>query len=170
MIITDTNISDFADLKSVAESVARAVGVGHVVCLTGDLGAGKTMFARFLISAVYGRDVEVNSPTFNILQIYDADVCGDLSFCAGINVSESKFADENFGEKNFPIYHYDFYRLENVDEVINLDLDYAARNALTIIEWPQVADEFISGIFAPEKIIRLEIYFKNDARFIRQIL
>jgi tRNA threonylcarbamoyladenosine biosynthesis protein TsaE len=154
MIITNTNIDNLDDLKSVAKSVASEISVGSVICLTGDLGVGKTMFTKFLISEICGCDIEVNSPTFNILQIYDADLSNDNISC---------------NEKKFQIYHYDFYRLKDANEVINLDLEYAVQNAITIIEWPQIANDIINSIAIPSKIIRLNLYFENGMRNIVQV-
>jgi tRNA threonylcarbamoyl adenosine modification protein YjeE len=98
------------DTKSLAGRVAPWLKKGDVLALKGDLGAGKTAFARFLIQALSGRDVEVNSPTFTLLQTYPSPA----------------------GE----IWHYDLYRIEDESALAELGLEDALAH-LVLIEWPE---------------------------------
>jgi len=85
---------------------------GDFIALTGELGSGKTAFARALISRLLGPDQgqEIPSPSFALLQTYETD--------------------------RMPVYHFDFYRLSSVDEAIELGLDDALTNGLVLAEWP----------------------------------
>ena len=67
------------------------------------------------------------------------------------------------------IYHYDFYRVSDENELINLDLEYALRNTITIIEWPDIARNFINSIVKHEDQIDLHLFFDGKDRFIQQI-
>ena len=100
------------ETKSLARGLALEARIGDCYCLIGDLGAGKTEFAREFIRALCENEVTVSSPTFNILQVY-----------------------------NDRIYHFDLYRLNNASELDELGLDDALVNGITLIEWPQIAME-----------------------------
>jgi len=100
-----------AMLDGLAQVLAPYLRAGDVVTLTGDLGAGKTTFARFLIGAVAGEDVEVASPTFSLVQSYETP--------------------------RVEIHHYDLYRLEGPDELRELGFDEASADGLVLVEWPE---------------------------------
>lgn len=89
---------------------ASRLRAGDVVALDGPIGAGKTHFARALIRARLGYDEDVPSPTFTLIQTYDADV---------------------------ELWHADLYRLTHPDEVLELGLDEAFHRAICLIEWPE---------------------------------
>ena len=137
------SINTLYDLKSFAKLIVHDMASPVVILLNGTLGAGKTTFAKFLISEILGHYTDVVSPTFNMLQIYK--------------------------ENDFLIYHYDLYRIENEMELVNLDLDYALENAITIIEWPDIAQNFIDSVVKKDKQISLRIFFENGKRFIQRI-
>lgn len=104
------DLPDLAATERLATAIAGLVRTGDVIALTGDLGAGKTAFARALINARMGA-VEVPSPTFNLVLTYDGD---DLS-----------------------IWHFDLYRLTRPEEALELGLDEALASAVSFIEWPE---------------------------------
>lgn len=92
---------------------ARRLRAGDVVALAGDLGAGKTQFVKGLVAGL-GSEADVTSPTFTLLREY---VDGSL-----------------------PVYHFDFYRLEDRAAALRLGLDdYFFGDGVSVIEW---ADRF----------------------------
>ncbi len=114
-------------LKSASETTAFAakfknfLHAGDVICLHGDLGAGKTTFSSGIIKAFNPDVTEAVSPTFTLVQIYDA------------------FSDNFTGE----IWHFDFYRLEDENEVYEIGLDEALTSAVSLIEWPEKIEHFL---------------------------
>lgn len=83
-----------------------------MIALQGDLGVGKTVFARAFIRALCGQLTEVPSPTFTLVQSYDS----------------------SGGES---LYHFDLYRLEDPEEALELNIDDAFADGISLIEWPQ---------------------------------
>lgn len=95
-----------------ARDFADGLRRGDVVCLYGDLGLGKSVFARALIRHLAGdAALEVPSPTFTLVQTYDTS--------AG------------------PLWHFDLYRLKDPDEVYELGWEEALAEAINIVEWPE---------------------------------
>ncbi|WP_323035138.1 tRNA (adenosine(37)-N6)-threonylcarbamoyltransferase complex ATPase subunit type 1 TsaE [Pararhodobacter sp.] len=92
-----------------AQSLVPKLGAGDVLLLEGEIGAGKTHFARGLIQALVDEDVP--SPTFTLVQTYDAP--------------------------DFEIWHADLYRLSHPDEALELGLTEAFDTALCLVEWPE---------------------------------
>ena len=88
---------------------ATRLQAGDCLLLEGQIGAGKSHFARAFIQARLGRAEDVPSPTFTLVQSYQADV---------------------------EIWHADLYRLSHPDEVLELGLDEAFDSAICLIEWP----------------------------------
>ncbi len=93
-----------------ASQIAPLLSAGDVLLLEGDIGAGKSAFARALIRARLGRMEDVPSPTFTLVQTYEASD-GD-------------------------IWHCDLYRLTHPDEALELGLEEAFETAICLIEWP----------------------------------
>ena len=116
-----------ADLTAcLARVMAAVLKPGDVIALQGAVGAGKTHFARAFIRARQGAAAEdVPSPTFTLVQTYD-DPMGT------------------------EIWHADLYRLTHPDELIELGLDEAMRDAIVLIEWPDhggpLSDPLILGL------------------------
>src|SRR5271166_7081049 len=103
---------DEATTLDIAAAQAAWLEAGDFIGLTGDLGAGKTTFARGLIRALAeAPDVEAPSPTFTLMQVYDAP--------------------------RGPVVHADFYRLRGPRELYNLGWDEAIAGAIAIVEWPE---------------------------------
>jgi tRNA threonylcarbamoyladenosine biosynthesis protein TsaE len=100
--------NEAATAKLAAKLAAYAIP-GDVIGLIGDLGAGKTAFARAFISAK-GGDGEVPSPTFTLVQLYE-------------------FPDGD-------VYHFDLYRIENAEEIFELGIEDAMSDGISLIEWP----------------------------------
>lgn len=104
-------LEDEAATMRLGQAIARVLRAGDAVLLSGTLGAGKSTLARALIRALTNVDEEVPSPTFTLVQSYQAAA--------------------------FTIAHFDLYRLHGADEVFELGLDEALDEGAALIEWPQ---------------------------------
>jgi tRNA threonylcarbamoyl adenosine modification protein YjeE len=115
-----TEVSDEAATIALAKDIAPLLERGDVVTLTGDLGSGKTTFARALIRELVGDpELETPSPTYTLVQSYEG--------------------------KDYRIAHADLYRIQNSSELIELGWEEVAEDALVLVEWPERAREFFSG-------------------------
>ena len=94
-----------------AQRLAPLLQMGDVIALKGELGAGKTTFARALIRSLGAVDTEVPSPTFTLAQSYQGQTCN--------------------------IWHFDLYRLKSADEAAELGIDEMRHDSLVLIEWPE---------------------------------
>jgi len=115
-------VQDESETARVAQAVARAAVSGDVIALHGDLGSGKTAFARGFIRALTEPDEEVPSPTFTLVQTYPAD--------AGT------------------IYHFDFYRIDDPEEAWEIGIEEAFGDGIALIEWP----EELGTILPPDRL------------------
>lgn len=95
---------------AIARQFAKTLKAGDVVALYGTLGMGKTAFTRGVIEALCGK-TEVPSPTFTLLQLYDAP--------------------------DFVVYHFDMYRLKSPDEAYEIGIEDAFSEGVSFIEWPE---------------------------------
>ena len=111
-----------------ASNLASKLNVGDVVVLSGELGAGKTKFTEGFLK-YFGLDNEISSPTFSIVNEYKKD---DLN-----------------------IYHFDVYRLEDVDEFYAIGGEEYFASGICIIEWGEIIEDAL-----PQNCIR--IYFEKD--------
>jgi tRNA threonylcarbamoyladenosine biosynthesis protein TsaE len=106
-------IIDLPDKGATAALAARLAAValpGDIIALSGELGAGKTSFARAFIRAGGGNE-EVPSPTFTLVQLYDLP--------------------------GGAIWHFDLYRLRHAEEAWELGIEDAFRDGISLIEWPE---------------------------------
>ncbi len=107
----------------VARRLAGVLRRGDVVCLHGDLGMGKSVFARAAIRHLCAdQALDVPSPTFTLVQIYDTAQC--------------------------PVWHFDLYRMTDAEDIYELGWDDALADAITIIEWP----ERLGGLIPRDKL------------------
>jgi tRNA threonylcarbamoyl adenosine modification protein YjeE len=101
---------DEAATAALAENLARIAKPGDIFALEGELGCGKTAFARAFIRAAGAVDDDIPSPTFTLTQVYDG--------------------------ANFTIHHFDLYRLCAPEEAFELNIDDAFSSGVSLIEWP----------------------------------
>ncbi|MBH0238845.1 tRNA (adenosine(37)-N6)-threonylcarbamoyltransferase complex ATPase subunit type 1 TsaE [Methylobrevis sp. L22] len=109
-------LSGEAATRCFADDIAAILGAGDCLCLSGDLGAGKTTFARALLRALAAdAALEVPSPTFTLVQPYDL--------------------------ARFPVAHFDLYRIGDAAELAEIGFDEALGAGVALIEWPERAEE-----------------------------
>ena len=111
-----------------AKKMASTLHVGDVVVLSGELGAGKTKFTEGFLS-YFGLDNEISSPTFSIVNEYKKD--------------------------NINIYHFDVYRLADVDEFYAIGGEEYFSSGICIIEWGELIKEAL-----PKNYIKIS--FQKD--------
>ena len=110
-------LGDEAATLQAGNDLAAALRRGDVLALHGDLGTGKTTLARAIIRSLAGdRMLEVPSPTFTLVQLYDG---------------------------RLPVAHFDLYRIEDAGEVTELGLEDAVRDGVALIEWPEKAGVYL---------------------------
>jgi len=113
------NIEKIEDWQKVVDSILPELKY-NILLLKGNLGAGKTTFSQFLLKNL-GSEDEVNSPTYSIVNEYSSP--------------------------KGKIYHFDLYRLKNIEEVYHIGIEEYLDNAfLCIIEWPEVYEEELYGL------------------------
>ena len=104
------------DTKKIAADMALKLKSGDVLCLYGDLGAGKTAFVQGLAKGL-GIDEHITSPTFTIVKEY---------------------------EGRLPLYHFDVYRISDSDEMYEVGFDeYVYGEGVSVIEWPQLIEDIL---------------------------
>jgi tRNA threonylcarbamoyladenosine biosynthesis protein TsaE len=118
--------------------LAQILKPGDMLALRGGLGAGKTVFARALVNAVAPHEEEVPSPTFTLVQVYDA--------------------------QSPAIWHFDLYRLEKQQDVLELGWDDARRGAVAVVEWPDRL-----GSLLPKDRLDITIDFVADSETAREV-
>lgn len=102
-------LTDPSSTQALGKRLARVLGAGDVVLLSGDLGAGKTTLARSIIAQLCGVE-DAPSPTYTLVQTYPA---GDVE-----------------------LWHADLYRIEDSAELDELGLEDAFEEAICLVEWP----------------------------------
>ena len=133
-------ISSIHDLKKISNKIKKKLAPGDVIFLYGEIGVGKTTFARLLINN-YEKEKnlkvsEVLSPTFNIVFEYDI--------------------------KKLTIKHYDLYRLKNYRDIKNIGLFEDLERTITLIEWPELIKEKPSN--------RIDLFFEYSENMIERSL
>ena len=123
-------ISSLSDLEKIVNNIKKIASPGDSIFLYGEIGVGKTTFARMLINNYEIENKikksEVLSPTFNIVFEYDI--------------------------KDFIIKHYDLYRLKNAKDIENIGLFENKEQCITLIEWPELIKE--------KPLNRIDLFFK----------
>lgn len=104
------------ETKEIAASFAKKLSAGSVLCMYGDLGAGKTAFVQGLAKGL-GIFEHVTSPTFTIVNEYSG---------------------------RLPLYHFDVYRISDSDEMYEIGYEeYVYGDGVSVIEWPQLIDDIL---------------------------
>ena len=123
-------ISSILDLQKITSSIKKILLPGDVIFLYGQIGVGKTSYARLLINNYENekklKKSEVLSPTFNIVFEYDI--------------------------KKFVIKHFDLYRLNSNIDFKNIGLFENTKNVITLIEWPELIKE--------KPLDRIDLFFE----------
>ena len=133
-------ISSIKNLEKVSNKIKEKISTGDTILLYGEIGVGKTTFARLFINNFekYNKlkKSEVLSPTFNIVFEYKI--------------------------KDFTIKHYDLYRLKNDHEITNVGLFENIEHDITLIEWPELIKK--------KPLNRIDIFFEYEKNMNSRIL
>ena len=127
------------DTLEIAKSFAKTLSVGDIVLLDGDLGAGKTVFAKGVTDYFSKGKMIAISPTFMIVNVYDTEP---------------------------EIYHFDLYRIDDVEELDSIGAEeYLFGNGISFVEWPERAKGYfpksaikveIKKLSENERLIRID--------------
>ena len=133
-------ISSIKNLEKLSNKIKEKISTGDTILLYGEIGVGKTTFARLFINNFekYNKlkKSEVLSPTFNIVFEYKI--------------------------KDFTIKHYDLYRLKNDQEITNVGLFENIEHDITLIEWPELIKK--------KPLNRIDIFFEYEKNMNSRIL
>lgn len=114
------SIADLNDLQRAAKEFVENMGDSTVFAFHGEMGAGKTTFINALTSALGVEEDVTNSPSFSLINEYRSDTTAEL------------------------IYHFDLYRLENLEEAFDIGIeDYFDSGAVCLIEWPDLVNDIL---------------------------
>jgi tRNA threonylcarbamoyladenosine biosynthesis protein TsaE len=133
----DLTLADEAATMALAADVARLARSGDTIALWGDLGSGKTVFARGFIRALTD-ETEVPSPTFSLVQTYDAP--------------------------EFTVSHFDFYRLDDRWEILELGFNDALIDGVALIEWPERLGDLL-----PDDRLDVRLRLEKDGRHLARL-
>ena len=129
-------LGDLAATQHFAKALARFMDPGRVFCLSGPLGAGKSELAREMITARCGPQDDIPSPTFTLVQPYQApDGCA--------------------------VWHMDLYRLETAEQALALGIEEAFFDCCCLIEWPDRIQDLLPGEFIT---VDLAMGLQDDSR------
>ena len=136
LILTKTEVSPFA--KTIAEELLQK----NILCLTGDLGAGKTFFSSKVIQLLTGDDtLLVTSPTFSIVNIYNS-------------------------KNQKSIYHFDLYRIKTIEELENIGFFEALNEGVCIIEWWNIFENELKNYLQNAIFLDIKYVSKDKRKFI----
>lgn len=124
-------------IANAAREFVAHIGTNRVFAFYGRMGAGKTTFIK-AICEVLGVQDDVSSPTFAIVNEYASDMG--------------------------PVYHFDFYRIKNTSEAVDLGFeDYAYSGNICLMEWPELIEDIL-----PEETVSVHIEeMENGSRVVR---
>lgn len=115
---------------SFGRQLGQLLKEGSILCLIGDLGAGKTLLVQGIAQGL-GLNEEITSPTFTVMNVYEGTI---------------------------PVYHFDLYRLESPEQLLDIGFDeYTNAGGIAIIEWPDKFPDYM-----PDGYLRLELIKTGD--------
>ena len=128
-----------SDTLKIASDFALELSAGDIVLLDGDLGAGKTVFSKGIVSALSNGKINAVSPTFVLVNVYETDP---------------------------PVYHFDLYRIKDVGELDAIGAEeYFYSDGISLIEWPSRAEDifpdsvikvYIEKVDNEKRVIKIE--------------
>ncbi|SHJ67444.1 tRNA (adenosine(37)-N6)-threonylcarbamoyltransferase complex ATPase subunit type 1 TsaE [Paramaledivibacter caminithermalis] len=137
------------ETKELGYKIGKLLDKGDIVCLTGDLGAGKTTLTKSIAKGLEVRE-DVTSPTFNIIHEYHG---------------------------RFPVYHFDVYRIMDIDEMYDIGYEeYFYGDGVCIVEWASQIEELIPkeclwiDIKLSDKIDSRVFYIKGTTRHYESVI
>lgn len=127
-------LQDSAATEALGKLLGRHAADGDVFCLTGDLGAGKTLLSRGVAEALGVSSEDVTSPTFAIMNVYQGT--------------------------ELEVRHFDLYRLNRPEELEDIGFDeYAGGDGVTLIEWAELFNEQL-----PEEYLQITLRLDGAGR------
>ncbi len=125
-------LNNLSDIESVAKKFVENMGSRRVFAFYGEMGAGKTTFIKAICNTL-GVTETITSPTFAIVNEYAIEG-GD------------------------PIFHFDFYRIKDIDEAYDFGYeDYFYSGHLCFIEWPQLVESLL-----PKDVVKVQILIEDN--------
>lgn len=126
-------IQNLADLDRAAGEFLRQTGQNRIIAFFAPMGCGKTTFTTAICRRLGVPEDEISSPTFAIVNEYR-------------------------GSGNEPIFHFDFYRIDKIEEAFDIGFyDYVDSGSLCLMEWPENIEEIL-----PEETLRVYISVQPD--------
>ena len=113
------------------EKLSRLLKPGDIVCLFGELGSGKTVLTQGIARGLGFQRTQVSSPTFTFMNIYDGKV---------------------------PLYHFDLYRIEHLDELSGIGAEeFLYGNGICVVEWAEKL-----GVLLPQECLEIKIKHRDE--------
>ncbi len=125
-------LNNLSDIDTIAKKFVENMGNRKVFAFYGEMGAGKTTFIKAICGAL-GVTETITSPTFAIVNEYEK-------------------------EDGDPIFHFDFYRIKDIDEAYDFGYeDYFYSGNICFIEWPQLVEPLL-----PENVVKVQIEIEDN--------
>ena len=125
-------LNNLSDIDTIAKKFVENMGNRKVFAFYGEMGAGKTTFIKAICGAL-GVTETITSPTFAIVNEYEK-------------------------EEGAPIFHFDFYRIKDIDEAYDFGYeDYFYSGNICFIEWPQLVEPLL-----PENVVKVQIVIEDN--------